>query len=172
MTATLPPEICEVFDRFITTEYVTIDGRGQPIAWPVTPYHHREAGCVDVTTGIGYPKKADDAAKNPQVALLFSDPKGSGIDNAPMVLVQGTAQVDEADLKANRERYSREGKEKLPAAQKGAPPKFMQGFFSWYFDRIYVHVRPERVYVWPGGDPGQEPQLYGAHAEEWRSGHD
>ena len=40
MTATLPAEIREVFDRFITTEYVTIDAAGQPIAWPVTPYHH------------------------------------------------------------------------------------------------------------------------------------
>jgi hypothetical protein len=172
MTATLPPEICEVFDRFITTEYVTVDGRGQPIAWPVTPYHHREEGCVDVTTGIGYPKKADDAAKNPKVALLFSDPTGSGIEDAPMVLVQGTARVDEEDLKANRDRYAREGAAKLPAAQKGQPPKLLRGMFTWYYDRIYVHVRPERVYVWPGGDVGLEPTLYGAHAEEWRSGHD
>ncbi|MDX6665327.1 MAG: hypothetical protein QOG68_1533 [Solirubrobacteraceae bacterium] len=172
MTATLPEELREVFDRFITTEYVTIDGRGQPIAWPVTPYHDTAAGCIDVTTGIGYPKKADDAARNPQVALLFSDPTGSGLTGAPMVLVQGTAVVDERDMKANRERYDREGTIKLPAAQKGAPPKFLRGMFAWYYDRIYVHVRPERVFVWPNGDPAVEPTLYGAHVEEVRSGHD
>lgn len=172
MTATLPPELREVFDRFITTEYVTIDRRGQPIAWPVTPYHHPQAGCIDVTTGLGYPKKADDAAAHPRVALLFSDPKGSGLSDPPMVLVQGTARVDDADLAANRERYVREGAAKLPAAQKGQPPRFLRGMFSWYYDRIYVHVRPERVYAWPGGDPAAEPTLYDAHAEEVRSGHD
>lgn len=172
MTATLPPELREVFERFITTEYVTIDGKGQPIAWPVTPYHHPDEGCIDITTGVGYPKKADDAARNPQVALLFSDPTGSGLNDPPMVLVQGTAVVDEHDMKANRDRYAREGAIKLPAAQKGQPPKFLRGMFSWYYDRIYVHVRPERVYVWPGGDPSQEPTLYGSHVEEVRSGHD
>jgi hypothetical protein len=172
MTATLPPEIRQVFERFITTEYVTIDAKGQPIAWPVTPYHHAAEGCVDVTTGIGYPKKADDAARNPHVALLFSDPTGSGIAGAPMVLVQGTAHVDEHDLTANRKRYVREAKAKLPDAMKVVPPDFVQRMLAWYFDRIYVHVRPERVYVWPEGDTTREPTMYGAHVEEARSGHD
>ncbi len=42
---------------------------------------------------------------------------------------------------------------------------------AWYYTRIYVHVRPERVYVWPRGDIAAEPTLYGAHVEEVRSGH-
>jgi hypothetical protein len=172
MTATLPAQLREVFDRFITTEYVTVDGRGQPIAWPVTPYHHPDEGCIDVTTGLGYPKKARDAETNPHVALLFSDPNGSGLDGAPMVLVQGTAAVDDRDLEANQERYVRESAAKLPAAQKGQPPGFMRRFFLWYYARIYVHVRPERVFVWPQGDIAAEPELYGAHVEEVRSGHD
>lgn len=172
MTATLPPELHEVFDRFVTTEYVTVDGRGQPIAWPVTPYHHPEEGCIDVTTGVGYPKKADDAARNPHVALLFSDPTGSGLTAPPLVLVQGTAVVDERDMDANRERYVREAKAKLPRAMRFTPPVFVQRMAGWYFDRIYVHVRPERVFVWPGGDPAEEPQIYDAHLEEVRSGRD
>src|SRR5205085_6079623 len=40
-----------------------------------------------------------------------------------------------------------------------------------YYTRIYIHVRPERVYVWPLADPAAEPQLYGARMEEVRSGH-
>src|SRR5919202_2539878 len=107
MTATLPAELREVFDRFITTEYVTIDRRGQPIAWPVTPYHHPDEGCIDVTTGLGYPKKARDAEANPQVALLFSEPKGSGVAEPPMVLMKSTASVDDRDPAANRARYER-----------------------------------------------------------------
>ena len=172
MTASLPREVQEVFHRFVTTEYTTVDAAGQPITWPVTPYYRPGGLCIDVTTGLGYPKKARDAALNPKVSLLFSDPTGSGLGQPPQVLVQGTAEVDDRDLAHNRERYSRESVQKLPATAKLRPPRAVQGLFNWYFTRIYVHVRPERVYVWPHGDPLAEPQLYDAHMEEVRSGHD
>lgn len=172
MTATLPQHVRDTFDRFITTEYATLDASGQPIVWPVTPYHHPEAGCIDLTTGLGYPKKAVDAERNPRVALLFSDPTGSGLRDAPMVLVQGTARVDDEDLEANRARYERESLIKLPATQAMLPPEFLRRrLMSWYFLRLYVHVRPERVYVWPRGDAEAEPELYDSHLEEVRSGH-
>jgi len=171
MTASLPPEVQSVFDRFITTEYTTIDRTGQPITWPVTPYYSPGAGAIDVTTGVGYPKKADDAAANPRVSLLFSDPTGCDLDDPPMVLVQGTAKVDDADFDANARRYQRESLEKLPATKEQLPPEFLRRFFTWYFARIYVYVRPERVYVWPEGDVSTEPVLHDAHLEEVRSGH-
>ncbi len=137
----------------MTTEYVTVDRRGQPIVWPVTPYWHADEGCIDITTGLGYPKKADDARRNPHVALLFSDPTGSGLEDPPMVLVQGTASVDDQDVEANAERYARESKAKLPKIGRvdacRAPAKLLR----LVHDRIYVHVRPERVYVWRDGDP-------------------
>src|SRR2546423_15683006 len=104
MPGSLPSEVQSVFDRFITTEFTTIDRAGQPITWPVTPYYRPGAGAIDVTTRIGYPKKADDAAANPHVALLFSDPTGCGMEDPPMVLVQGHAQVGDADLEAYAER--------------------------------------------------------------------
>ena len=66
-----------------------------------------------------------------------------------MVLVQGTADADDRDLDANRDRYWEESIAKLPATKSMHPPKFLRGLLSWYYTRIYVHVRPERVYVWP-----------------------
>ena len=114
MTASLPQEVREVFERFITCEFTTVDSRQQPIVWPVTPYYSPGAPTIDATTGLGYPKKADDARRNPRVAMLFSDPTGSGIDSGIQVLVQGTAEVDDRDLEANRERYWRESAVKLP----------------------------------------------------------
>lgn len=171
MTESLPSQVREVFARFITTEYTTIDGSGHPITWPVTPYYRDGAGAIDVTTGIGYPKKATDARANPHVALLFSDPTGSGLQDPPMVLVQGTASVDDRDLDANRRRYERESAEKLPATKEMMPPEVLRRLFTWYFTRLYVYVRPERVFVWPRGDATAEPQLLGAHMEEVRSGH-
>jgi pyridoxamine 5'-phosphate oxidase-like protein len=171
VTAGLPPEVREAFERFITCEYATIDRAGQPIIWPVTPYDREAAGTVDITTGLGYPKKANDARSNPKVALLFSDPTGSGITSGLEVLVQGTADVDDRDLAANRERYWRESWEKLPGTRKLHPPKAIRGMLGWYYTRIYVHVRPERVFVWPTGDVNQAPDCHDAHLEEVRSGH-
>lgn len=171
MTGSLPAEVQAVFDRFITTELTTIDQHGQPITWPVTPYYSPGAPCIDVTTGLGYPKKANDARANPLVALLFSDPTGSDVPDPPMVLVQGCADVDDRDLEANRERYFRESSEKLPATAKLHPPARVRALLPWYYSRIYIHVRPERIYVWPDGDVAREPELYDAHMEEVRSGH-
>ena len=165
MTATLPAEVQQVFARFVTTEYTTVDSRGRPICWPVTPYYRPGDQCIDVTTGLGYPKKANDARANPRVALLFSDPTGCGVEHTPQVLVQGTADVDDRDLDANRERYRRELVEKLPATKSQLPPRFLERLFFWYFTRVYLHVRPERVYVWPDGDAAVEPQLFDAHME-------
>ena len=171
MTSSLPRDVRECFARFITCEYTTIDARQQPITWPVTPYYSQGAATIDVTTGLGYPKKADDARRNPRVALLFSDPTGSGIEPAPQILVQGTADVDDRDLAANRERYWRESWEKLPGIRDAHPPRAVRGLFGWYYTRIYVRVRPERVFVWPDGDPGREPDVHDARVEEVRSGH-
>jgi hypothetical protein len=172
VTATLPIGVQDVFQRFVTTELTTIDRRGRPITWPVTPYYEAGAPCIAVTTGLGYPKKARDAARNPKVALLFSDPTGSGIDRPSMVLVQGIAEVDDGDLAANRERYIRESAAKLPRARGEPPSDSLQRRFLWYYARIYLHVRPERVYVWHGGDCALEPELLDSHMEEVRSGHD
>lgn len=169
MTASLPPEVQAVFDRYMTTELTTLNRAGQPITWPVTPYYRPGDACIDVTTGLGYPKKANDAQANPLVALLFSDPTGSGLTEPPVVLVQGSANVDARDLEANRRRYAREASEKLPSMKGRKPPEAVQKMFGWYFTRIYIHVRPERVYVWRAAD--SEPELYDAHMEEVRSGH-
>jgi hypothetical protein len=171
MTSSLPPVVQQSFGQFVTCEFTTIGARKQPITWPVIPYYEPGGPTIDVTTGLGYPKKADDAKRHPSVSLLFSDPTGSGIERPPQVLVQGTAEVDEHDLDANRERYLRETAEKLPATRSMHPPKPIRGIFNWYYTRIYVLVRPERVFVWPDGDVTGEPQLHDAHLEEVRSGH-
>ena len=159
MTATLPQEVRDAFERFVTCEFTTIDARQQPIVWPVTPYYSPGAQAIDTTTGLGYPKKADDARRNPHVAILFSDPTGSGIESGIQVLVQGTAKVDDRDLAANLERYERESAVKLGSARGVRVPRILHGAFAWYVNRIYIKVRPERVFVWPAGEPTKPPQM-------------
>jgi hypothetical protein len=171
VTGSLPQEVRNCFSRFVTTEFTTIDARQQPIVWPVTPYYSDGGPSIDVTTGVGYPKKADDARRNPYVGLLFSDPTGSRIDSGIQVLVQGTAEIDERDYDANADRYFRESAEKLPETKKMHPPAPIRKLLRWYYARIYINVRPERVFVWPDGDVTRPPEVHGAHLEEVRSGH-
>jgi hypothetical protein len=171
VTSSLPQDVREVFERFVTCEYTTVDSRQQPITWPVNPYYRSGAATIDTSTGLGYPKKAEDARRNPRVAMLFSDPTGSGIEGGIRVLVQGSAEVDDRDLVANRERYWRESWEKLPGTRDMHPPRAVRGLFNWYYTRIYVKVRPERVFVWRDGDHEREPTVLDSHLDEVRSGH-
>jgi hypothetical protein len=171
MTSTLPQEVRDAFERFVTCEFTTVDAAKQPITWPVTPYYGPGAPTIDVTTGLGYPKKADDARAHPSVSLLFSDPTGSGIGSGIKVLVQGTATIDDEDLEANADRYYRDSIVKLPATKKMHPPKPMRKMLNWYYARLYIRVRPERVFVWPEGDLAEDPVVHDAHLEEVRSGH-
>jgi hypothetical protein len=171
VTSSLPQEVREAFSRFITCEFTTVGASKQPITWPVTPYYKQDGKTIDVTTGLGYPKKADDAAAHPSVALLFSDPTGSGLESRIRVLVQGTAAIDDSDLGANADRYMRETAEKLPATKKMQPPGPLRPLFNFYYARIYIQVRPERVFIWPDGEIGREPEVLDAHLEEVRSGH-
>lgn len=126
MTATLPPEVQRVFDRFVSAAFTIVDGRGQPITSTLAPDYRPADPCIDLETD-----NTEHARANPKVALLFSDPAESGLEAPPQVLVQGIADVDER-----------------------------------------VHVRPERVYVWHDGDVTVAPELFDAHMEEVRSGHD
>jgi hypothetical protein len=121
MKGSLPAEVLGVFERSITVDFVTVDGRGQPVVRPLAPRYRAGEGCIDVT--------APRAEADERVALLFSDAEA-------MVLVQGSAHVEDAGG-----------------------------------EQVDVHVLPERVYAWPGGDLEAEPQLYDAHVEEVRSAH-
>ena len=109
-----PEELPPLFERAITVEYASLTRAGTPVTYPVTPYVGEDRRTLDVSTGLTYPAKAERARLNPKVALLYSDPLGSGLDMAPAALVQGTASVRDSDLQANTDRYVRLGMAKLP----------------------------------------------------------
>jgi hypothetical protein len=157
LTLTLPGEVEETFERFVTAELTTIDSAGRPITWPLTPFYRPGDPGIRLAIPLGYPQKAYDARRNPNVALLFSDATGSGIERPSMVLVKGVAAVDDDDLAANRARYLRD----LHAKPTGGTPPPERGGrrFDWYFTRIYLHVRPVRVLVWRDGDCAAVPEL-------------
>ena len=81
MTASLPPEIQQVFDRFITTRVHDRRGPGQPITWPVTPYYRPGRPLHRPDHRARVSEEGERRARRPRgSALLFSDPTGSGTD--------------------------------------------------------------------------------------------
>src|SRR5690349_14905772 len=104
LAAVLPQEVLDVVVHSITTEYASFTRSGRPVTSPVTPYPSRLGGLVDVSTGLTYPGKAERARRDPRIAMLFSDPVGSGLVDLPVVLVQGLATVRDADLQAGLDR--------------------------------------------------------------------
>jgi hypothetical protein len=156
-----PEELLPLFERAVTVEYASLTRAGTPVTYPVTPYVGEDGRTLDVSTGLTYPAKAERARRNPKVALLYSDPLGSGLDGAPVALVQGLATVRDADLQANTDRYVRLGMAKLPDTYEGQP-KFMLRTLAWYFARIWVQVTPTRILWWPEGRIDEPPREWTA----------
>lgn len=156
-----PADVLPVFERYLTCEYASLTRSGAPITWPVGPYVAEDGRTLDVTTGLSYPSKAERARHDPRVALLFSDPTGSGIPDPPVVLVQGLATVRDADLQANTDGYLRRTVAKFPEAI-ARQPWFLVRRQTWYWARIWVEVTPLRILWWPSGRLDAQPRLWEA----------
>ncbi len=150
-----------MFRRSVTAEYATLTRTGRPVTVPTTPYLNASGLSVDVSTGLTYPGKAERARRDPRVCLLFADPVGSGLDHAPVVLVQGLATVRDSDLQANTDRYVHLSMEKLPAATKGQP-RFALRRLAWYYARIWIEVTPLHLRWWSGRDISEPPRTWNA----------
>ena len=107
-TTQWPAGLAELTRRSLVSEYASLTRDGRPITWPVSPYLAEDGTTIDVSTGLTYPSKAERARRDPRVAVLLSSLVGTGIPDAPVVLVQGLATVRDADLQANTDRYVRE----------------------------------------------------------------
>lgn len=107
---------------FIATEYASLSRAGAPVTWPVTPYG-ASGTSVDISTGLTYPLKAERARRNPKVALSFSEPIGSGIDDPATFVIQGYATVRDADLRANSARYLDASAQRFPSSPTRLRPR-------------------------------------------------
>jgi hypothetical protein len=156
-----PAPVLPVFERALTCEYASLTRSGSPVTWPITPFYEPGGRTVDVSTGVTYPSKAERARRDPRVALLFSDPTGSGLTGAPTVLVQGLATVRDADLQANTDRYVRRNLARFPQVF-AKQPWFVVRRQTWYWTRIWIEVTPTRITWWPGGRLDAEPLRWSA----------
>ena len=84
-----------MFREFRTCEFSTPARDGTPITWPLVTLWRPEERRFVLTASIGLPRKAINVRRDGRVSLLFSDPTASGLQNPPVVLVQGDTKVPE-----------------------------------------------------------------------------
>lgn len=155
----LPEDVLVVFREFRTAEMSTLGREGLPLTWPVFPFFRPERGIFQVTTSIGLPQKAFNVRRNPRVAMLFSDPTGTGLLHPPAVLVQGDAtcpDVIHTDVKRFEDDVRRGYRCQPKAKLYGADP-ISRRLVGWYFMRVIIDVVPRVIRWWPDGDFARTP---------------
>ncbi|MEU4394049.1 pyridoxamine 5'-phosphate oxidase family protein [Kribbella sp. NPDC023855] len=152
-----PTEVEAVLERYFAAELTTFSRTGVPITVALTPIWQAEAGRIMATTGIGLPQKLYNIRRNPKVALLYSDPTGSGLTQRAAVLVQGDATISKIttwddELAAWYEMAWRKQPNGI------GTDVISRRILSWYFQRVKIHVTPRRVLWWPDGDMSAAPK--------------
>lgn len=150
----------------VVAEFSTVrDGR--PATVPVVPFWDADRDCVVVSSPPAFSGKAERAAANPRVDLLFDSGDGP-------LHVTGTATVRDDDLEANaravadliRAQPASEKRRGLEQSRDLIDSRLGQLLLDWYGLRIVIEVEPETataidapadVGVAPWPDAGIEP---------------
>jgi hypothetical protein len=160
----LPSPVAAVIREFRACEFSTLTKDGTPITWPVATLYLPDQARFLLTTSIGFSQKALHIRRNPHVALLFSDPTGSGLENPPAVLIQGDAVVsDEVVTSVDgvaREYWRDTIFRRQPATEFISGNFLTRKFMDWYYMRLLIFVTPRALYWWPEGDFSQPRQKF------------
>lgn len=153
----VPPEVGAVVREFRSCEFSTIARDGTPVTWPTMPFFEPADRRFLITTSIGLAQKAFNVRRDGRVAMLFSNPTGSGLVSPPLVLIQGDANAPE-DLTPLAEGFVERAQllfERQPVGitMLGVMPGPVRKLADWYGWRVFIHVRPRRIRWWPEGDP-------------------
>ncbi|MBO1332181.1 pyridoxamine 5'-phosphate oxidase family protein [Streptomyces sp. VRA16 Mangrove soil] len=147
----------EVLDAYRTCEFVTLGRDGTPLAWP-TAAQRRTDGTLVLTTSLAFAQKALNVRRDGRVALLFSDPTGSGLADGPQIFVRGRATCPDEIRTGPQglESYWRMLFERQPHSRSYlARP--MRRLMDWYYLRLVITVAPEQVLVRPAETPPLPP---------------
>ncbi|MEU8614260.1 pyridoxamine 5'-phosphate oxidase family protein [Actinoplanes sp. NPDC048791] len=160
--------LARTVDAYRTAEFATLTPDGTPIAWP-TAILRGDDGTLLVTTSLAFPQKAVNVRRDGRVALLLSDPTGSGLPDPPQILIRGTATCPEKIHTVPEGELGRLWKS-LFERQPGARAYLnvaARRFTDWYFMRLLITVTPTEITTAPRPAPGPgitDGPLLGAHA--------
>lgn len=145
----LDSAFAKIVDAYRTCEFATLARDGTPIVWP-TATLRLEDDTFLVTTSIAFAQKALNVRRDGRVALLFSDPTGSGSDGAEQVFLSGTAVCPEEIVTSpsGNEAYWSMLFDRQPDSRRyvDLPARWLM---DWYYLRLLITVTPTAVTVRP-----------------------
>jgi hypothetical protein len=147
---TIPEDLIPLLDAYRTGELLTVGRDGTPIAWPTCGIYRPADGVFVISTSIAMPQKAINVRRDPRVALLFSDPTGSGLDTPDQVLVQGTAICPDEIVTSPRpisDLWTRI-RDHQPSSR-ALSGRLARPVTDWYYLRLIITVTPEAVRTRP-----------------------
>jgi hypothetical protein len=152
----VPAVVGAVVREFRSCEFSTLARDGTPVTWPTMPFFDPTNRRFLITCSIGLAQKAFNVRRDGRVAMLFSNPTGSGLASSPLVLIQGDAEAPE-DLTPLAEGFMDRAQlvfERQPVGitMIGVMPGPIRKLVDWYGWRIFIHVRPRRIRWWSDGD--------------------
>lgn len=150
----LPSEVEAVFRVFRTCELSTLSRNGTPVTWPTAARFQPERGQFLITSSIGLAQKVFNIRRNPHVAMLFSNPTGSGLISPPAVLVQGDATAPDKVITSveGLEDYWRENIFQRQPNSAMPDNAMVHKLIDWYYMRILILVKPRSIRWWPKSD--------------------
>ena len=145
----LPPNVIEVIEESIISEFATVSAAGVPIDTPTYCFPDDNLTHIAIATGLAYPAKANRARRNPKVGMLLE-----GLPGKPIIAIRGMASVRDADLEANARRYLAETG--WDAVAHGLSWEVTRRAV-WYWTRIIVETTPVRVMWWDSAEAMERP---------------
>lgn len=130
----------EAVDRTTVAIFAYRDGKGRPMAWPVTPYIDGDK--VVVTSTLAYVRKTEHVRRDGRVALLAD---GLHVTGRAGVQADASGSVFVA-------KFLEQELQKYPPARQIMRFPARRQLFSWYFGRVIMTFEPLEVREVPGHD--------------------
>ena len=134
-----------VLDAYFTCEFTTLGRDGTPLTWP-TAVLPRPDGTLLVTAALAFAQKALNVRRDGRVGLVFSDPTGSGLTDAPQVFVSGHASCPDEIVTspAGLEEYWARLFERQPSSRPYVKTPINK-LMDWYYLRLLITIEPDDV---------------------------
>jgi len=148
-------DLRDAVDAYRTCELATMSRSGVPITWPAVCTVSPAADRIILTTSISFPQKAFNIRRDPRVALLFSDPTGTGRTDLPQILVRGTATCPQEIHTGTQgmTEYWRRLAGRQPSSRGYVANALGRWLFDWYYMRLVITVTPLEVIRTPRDAP-------------------
>lgn len=160
MGVTWSDDVDEILGSDLAAGFAYLTPAKGVVISPMAPLglRDREAGTVTLSTSLGLWKKLDRIRRKPGVAVAYHAREHGLTDRPGFVLVQGTASFSAPD-RAWLESITPEWDRFLGPRSGGLVGRMLD---VYYWQRVAITIRVERVVAYPDDRAEEEPEVFGA----------